>query len=79
MTPVDLGKGTMSVLPMDVTSQHISMSISPAKIPVRKFQAVKRYGTQISLDLTVKISSQVKVHGSYGLKIFREDVKLFKG
>ena len=33
MTSVDLGKVTMSAYTMDVTSQHLSMSISPAKIP----------------------------------------------
>ena len=30
MTSVDLGKVTVSVQTMDVTSQHLSMSISPA-------------------------------------------------
>ena len=45
---------------------------------VRKFQALKRYGTQISLDMTLNIRSQVKDHSRYGLKIFRKGVKLFK-
>ena len=52
---------------MDVTSQHLSISI-PVHITninaeVRKFQAMKRYGTQISLDMTsmtLEIKSQVK-------------------
>ena len=43
----------------------------------RKFQALKRYGTQISFDMTLEIRSQVKGHSRYGL--FREGVKLFKG
>ena len=81
MTPADLGKVIMSVKTMDVTSQHLSMSISAANIPteVRKFQVLKRYGTQISLDMTLDIRSQVKGHSRYGLEIFREDVKLFNG
>ena len=45
----------------------------------RKFQALKRYRTQISLNVTLEIRSQVKGHSRYGLKIFREYVKLFKG
>ena len=40
---------------------------------VRKFQALKRYGTQISLDMTLEISSQVKGHSRYDLKVFMED------
>ena len=47
MTSVDLGMVTMSVYTMGVTSQHLSMSISPAKIP--KFASFRRwngtYGT----------------------------------
>ena len=47
---------------------------------VHKFQALKLlYGTRISLDMTLEIRSYVKGHSSYGLKIFRENVKLFKG
>ena len=34
------------------------MSISPAKIP--KFQALKRYGTQFSLDMTLEIRFKSK-------------------
>ena len=80
MTSVDLGKITMSVKTMDVTSQQLSMSISPEKnTEVRKFQALEWYGTQISLDMTLEVRSQVKGHNRYGLKIFREGVKLFKG
>ena len=41
MTSVDLGKITMSVLTVDVASQHLSMSISPAKIP--KFASFRRW------------------------------------
>ena len=40
-------------------------------------RAAKRCGTQISLDMTLGIRSQVKGHSGYGLKKFREDVKLF--
>ena len=32
-----------------------------------------------SFDMTLEIRSQVKGHSRYGLKILREDVKLFKG
>ena len=65
---------------MEVISQHLSMSTSLAKkFEVRKSQALKRYGTQISFDMTLEIRSLVKGHSIYGLKIFREDLKLFKG
>ena len=65
---------------MDLTSQHQSMSISLAKIPkIYSFRRFKRYETQISLDVTLEIRSQAKGHRRYGLGIFREDVKLFKG
>ena len=57
------------------------MSMSQVNIgtEVRKFQALKRHGTQISLDMTLEIKSQVKGHSRYGLDIFREGVKLFNG
>ena len=58
---------------------HIHVHITSKNTEVRKFQALKRYGTQISLDMTLEIKSQVKCHGRYGLKIFREGIKLFKG
>ena len=48
-------------------------------IEVCKFQALKRYGTQISLNMTLEIRSQFKGHSRYGLEIFREGVKLFIG
>ena len=67
---------------MNVTSKHLSMSIvhiTSKHTEVRKFQALKRYGTQISFDMTLEIRSQVKGHSWYGFKIFREGVKLFKG
>ena len=67
---------------MDVTSQHlynIHVHITSINAEVRKVQALKRYETQISLDMTLEIRSQVKGHSKYGLKIFRECVKLFKG
>ena len=67
---------------------HI-IHITSKNTEVRKFQALKRYGKQISLDMTLEIMSQVKGHSEimsqvkghskYGLEIFREDVKLFKG
>ena len=50
----------------------LSMSISPSKnVEVRMFQALKWYGTQISLVMTLEIRSQVKGHNRDGLKIFR--------
>ena len=74
----------MSVQTMDVTSQHLSMSIyvclwyiTSKHTEVRKFQALKRYGTQISLDMTLEIRPQVKGASRYELEIFREGVKLF--
>ena len=57
----------------------IHVHITSINAEVRKFQAFKRYGTQISLDMTLEIRSQVKGHSRYGLKIFRDGVKLFKG
>ena len=68
----------MSVETMGITSQHLSMSnvhITSKNTEVRKFLALKRYGTQISLDMTLEIMSQVKTHSRYGLQIFRKDVK----
>ena len=44
-------------------------------IEVRKFQALKRYGTYISLDMPLEIRSQVKSQGRYGLDIFRKVIK----
>ena len=41
---------------------------------VRKFQALKRYGTQISLDMTPELRSQVKGHSRYVLQLFGEGV-----
>ena len=63
MTSVDLGTVTMSVLTMDVTSQHLSndVHITSKNTEVCKFQALKRYGTQISLDMNLEFRSQVKV------------------
>ena len=46
---------------------------------VRKFQALERYGTRISIDITLEIRSQVKGHSRYGLEIFRGGVKEFNG
>ena len=57
----------------------IHVHISSKNTEVRKFQALKRYGTQISLDMTSEIRSQAKGHSRYGLKFFREGEKLFKG
>ena len=51
MTSVDLGKVTMLVQTMDVTSQHPSMPISPAKIP--KFASFRHWnGTERKFRLT---------------------------
>ena len=67
---------------MDVTSQHLSnihAHITSIDAVVRKFQALQRYGTQISLDMTLEIRSQVKGHSRYtDLKLFRGGVKLFE-
>ena len=57
----------------------IHVHITSKHTDVRKFQTLKRYGTQISLDMTPEIRSQVKGHSRYGLGIFREGVKLFNG
>ena len=62
-----------------VTPIHVQFHITNKNTEVRKFQVLKRYGTQISLDMTLEIRSQVKGHSRHELKIFREDVKLFKG
>ena len=79
MTSVDLGKVTMPVKTMDVTSQHLSMSKSPAKIP--KFGSFRRWnGTERKFRLAWPWKSKkVKGDNRYGLEIFREGVKLFKG
>ena len=68
----------MPVETIDVTSQHLSMStpITSENVDFWKLQELKRYGTQILLDMTSGIRSQVKGHGIYGLDIVREDVKL---
>ena len=65
---------------MDVSlAIPIHVHITSKNTEVRKFQALKRYGTQISLDISLEIRSQVKYHSRYGLNIFKEDVTLFKG
>ena len=73
----------MAVQIMDVASQHLCKNAE-----VRKWQVSKRCRTQISLNMTLEIRSQVNVQlfivaptdfGHFGLEIFREDVKLFKG
>ena len=56
----------------------IHVHITSINAEVRKFQTLKRYGTQISLDMTLEIRSQVKGHSRYGLEIFREGVTFFK-
>ena len=43
MTSIDLGNVTMSVKTMDVTSQHLFMSKSPAKIP--KYARLRRWNS----------------------------------
>ena len=55
------------------TPSHVH--ITSKNTELRKFQALKRYGTQISLDMNLEIRSQVKSHSRYGLEIFRNDVK----
>ena len=46
---------------------------------IRKFQALKRYGKQIPLDMTLDIRPKAKGHSRYGLEIFREAIKLVNG
>ena len=46
------------------TSIHVH--ITSINADVRKFQALKRYGTQNSLDMTLEIRSQVKGPSRYG-------------
>ena len=46
----------------------IDVHITSKNTEVRKFQALKRYGTQVSLGMTLEIRSQVKGHSRYGLK-----------
>ena len=67
---------------MDITSKHPNTYPCPyhrtsKNTEVRKFQALKRYETQISLGLTLEIRSQVKGHIRYGIEICREGVKEF--
>ena len=52
---------------MDVTTHLVTpihVHITSKNTEVRKFQALKRYGTQISLDMTLDIRSQVKGHST---------------
>ena len=56
----------------------IHVHITSKNTDVRKFQALKRYGTQITLDMTLKIRSHAKGHSRYELEILSECVKLFK-
>ena len=84
MTSVDLGKVTGQCHNVNVSHEYhlpipIHVYITSINAEVRKFQALKRYGTQISLDMILESRSQVKGHSRYGLHIFREGVKLFKG
>ena len=66
---------TMAVQIMDVASQHLCKNAE-----VRKWQVSKRCRTQISLNMTLEIRSQVNVQlFIVSLESFREDVKLFKG
>ena len=82
MPSVDLGKVTMAsvshvchlAIPI-----HVHITSKNTEDPEdRKFQALKWYGTQISLDMTLEIRSQVKGQSKNGFKIVRENVKLFK-
>ena len=67
MTSVDL-----AAVGHNVSVNHGCHLTTPIHVPitsknseVRKFQALKRYGTFISLDMTLEIRSQVKSHGRY--------------
>ena len=83
VTSIDLG------WPQDchnVSANHENRLASPIPVHITsrnaivgKLQAWKRYGTQIPLNITLAIKSEVKDHGRYGLETFREDVKLFQG
>ena len=53
---------------------HVHITIKHTD--VRKFQALKRYGTQISLDMIPEIRSQVKGHSRYGLQNFEGRCKI---
>ena len=69
MTSADLGTVTMSAYTMDVISQHLSMSISPAKIP--KTASFRRWnGTERKFRLTWpwKSGHRSKVIEGTGLK-----------
>ena len=46
----------------------IYVHITSKNVEVRKVQALKRYETLISLDITLETWSQVKDHGRYRLK-----------
>ena len=64
----------MSMQIMDVASQHLCKNAE-----IRKWQVSKRCRTQISLNMTLEIMSQVNAQLFIGLEIFREDIELFKG
>ena len=70
MTSEDHGCHLLTPIHVHITNKHTE---------IRKFQALKQYGTQISLGTTLVFRSQVKGHSRYGLEIFREGVKLFNG
>ena len=55
------------------------MHITDQNTELLKLQASKRCGTQIPLDMTLRMTSQVTGHWGYGHQIFREDVKLIIG
>ena len=54
----------------------IHVQITSINVEVRKFQALKRNGTQISLDMTLEIGSQVNGHSRYELNIFQGRCKI---
>ena len=56
----------------------IQVHVTSKNTEFRKFEAFKRYRTQISLGMTVEIRLQIKGHSRYSLEIFREGVSLVK-
>ena len=58
------------------TPIHVLVHITSKNTEVRKFQALKRCGTQISLDMTLEIRSQDKGHSRYGHNFIQDRCKI---
>ena len=63
-------------MPPSNTHPCTIVHITSKNTKVRKFQAFKWYGTQISLDMILDIRSQVKDRSRYGLEIFRKHIQV---